>query len=169
MWRPWPHRLGRNRIADTPINSHFNDPPIPAAPDPYPQGSHQCHRPCLCRHVGSGSPAALHASSPECHERQRHVQHPGPEQQSPGFARKSDGNANFFREAFCTVVAPWKARQIQVTPEVFSAFLLHALLHERTHFLINALPAGSVTQGYEEGLESITFEKYADLLSGSCS
>lgn len=75
-------------------------------------------------------------------------------------------NANFFREVLRTVVASWKARQIQVTPEVFSAFLLHALLHERTHFLINALPAGSVAQGHEEGLESITFEKYADLLFG---
>ncbi len=73
-------------------------------------------------------------------------------------------NADFFREVLRKVTIYWRSRQLQATPEVFSAYLLHALLHERVHFLINALPAGDIPEDQRARLSEITFEKYAELL-----
>ena len=74
-------------------------------------------------------------------------------------------------QAVVTMMGIWKAKTVPATVDNLRAWQMHALIHERVHFLIHALPANDLPEGNDpetraqrERLLNITFEKYMEMI-----
>ncbi len=80
------------------------------------------------------------------------------------FLLRTGENAERFRAAMRAMMSAWQGRSVKATVENLRAWSTAAILHEKSHFLINAMPTGDIPEAERERLEQLTFERYVQVI-----